>query len=225
MADEMIGKVFNRLKVVSQSGTRKNRRVWMCECACGKIVKVSTSALTTGNTQSCGCYRRDRNKESVTKHGKTKHALYKKWHHIKQRCTNPNDVAFVNYGKRGISFYSEWASEFKSFYEYSIMNGWEEGLEIDRIDNDGNYEPGNIRFTTKRVNTINRRLFKNNKSGFHGVYYRKDAKKWCASIQDKGKRMSVGRFKSKKLAALAYNIQALLYHGENAKWNNVLEVI
>ncbi len=83
--------------------------------------------------------------------------LYRKYRHMKGRCYNPNDKAYKDYGGRGISICDEWLNSYEAFEKWSLSNGFEEGLAIDRIDNDGNYEPENCRFVTAKENNQNRR--------------------------------------------------------------------
>jgi hypothetical protein len=86
--------------------------------------------------------------------------MYKKWHDMKQRCFNPKNRAYKNYGGRGVTVCEEWNKSFKSFMEWSIANGYDDELQIDRIDNNGNYEPSNCRYVSAYMNTHNRRVSK-----------------------------------------------------------------
>ena len=88
--------------------------------------------------------------------GLSQHPLYHKWRGMKRRCYDKNDSHYQYYGGRGITICEEWLYSFKAFYEWSLENGWEEGLEIDRINNDGNYEPSNCRYVTRKTNCNNR---------------------------------------------------------------------
>lgn len=90
-------------------------------------------------------------------HGLRKHPLYNIWSHIKQRCSDKNCPSYKNYGGRGISVCNEWTNNFILFYNWAIDNSWEKGLEINRIDNNGNYEPANCNFVTSKENSRNRR--------------------------------------------------------------------
>ena len=105
-----------------------------------------------------------------TKHGKSKHPLHRVWSGAKSRCYNKKDYHFKWYGALGIIMCEEWKNDFKAFYDFAIANGWEKGLEIDRRDNDGNYEPLNIRFVTHKENSNNRRELKStNTSGYRNI--------------------------------------------------------
>ena len=98
---------------------------------------------------------------SNIKHKLSEHPLYHIWRQMRQRCSNPNNKRYKSYGKRGISVCKEWQNDFKAFYKFAIDNGWEKGLQIDRIDNNGNYEPSNCRFvdlTTNMQNSTNTKL-------------------------------------------------------------------
>ncbi len=102
------------------------------------------------------------NTNLVRRGRKITHGLYNTrlnniWSGIKQRCYNPKCQAFMYYGKRGIIICDEWYSDFKAFYDWSMKNGYRQGLTIDRIDNNGNYEPSNCRWTTMAVQDRNKR--------------------------------------------------------------------
>lgn len=90
-----------------------------------------------------------------TKHGLWGTRLYTIWGNMIQRCTNPNNNNYPRYGGRGINICNEWRNSFQAFHDWAIDNGYKEDLQIDRIDNDGNYEPGNCRWTTATYNLNN----------------------------------------------------------------------
>ena len=99
----------------------------------------------------------------------------------------------------------------KTFIEFCLANGWKKGLQMDRIDNNGNYEPGNLRFVTSQENNLNRRLLKSdNTSGYRGVSWQKQNKKWVAKIGTNGKVKHLGYFDSPRLAAIRFDVEAFL---------------
>jgi hypothetical protein len=136
-------------------------------------------------------------------HGMSYHPLYIVWDNIKARCYNKNNHAYNDYGNRGILMCDEWIDNAKAFIEWSLLNGYKKGLDIDRIDNEAGYNPKNCRFVTHRINSLNRRIFKNNKSGYTGVH--KEGKMWRARITIKSKKISVGFFNTAGEAAIARN--------------------
>ena len=131
---------------------------FICDCGCAK--KMDYYKVKSLKSISCGCHKANINRERKTTHGLNSHTLARKLNGIKGRCYNPKSKGFHNYGGRGISVCKEWMESLESFYGWSISNGWSEGLDIDRIDNDGNYTPDNCRFVGRRENLNNTRKSK-----------------------------------------------------------------
>ena len=160
MKSNLIGQKFGKLLVISDTGKRKHRHiVYLCKCECNNYCEVTSSSLLRG-TKSCGCLQREvtskRNKER-SKHKLSNHRLYNIWAHIKQRCCNPNNAGYKNYGGRGISVCEEWENSFEAFYVWAIKNGYKENLTIDRIDNEKGYYPANCRWTSVLEQNKNKR--------------------------------------------------------------------
>lgn len=146
----LTGQRFGRLTVVKQGENRGKNVTWICQCDCGRKTEVATNKLRNGNTLSCGCHR----EEIRTKHGLWGTRLYTIWGNMVQRCTNSNNNNYSKYGGRGISICDDWRNDFQSFYNWAIANGYSDDLQIDRINNDGNYEPSNCRWVTA-INNLN----------------------------------------------------------------------
>lgn len=151
-----LGQRFGRLTVIEDCGIKRypsggRTKVWKCLCDCGNETVVITPNLNSGRTQSCGCYKRERNKEVHTTHKGTNDRLYKVWAGIKKRCNNPNNRDYKYYGGAGVQMCDEWLNDYGAFREWAVNNGYDENADfgdctIDRIDLYGNYEPSNCRW-------------------------------------------------------------------------------
>lgn len=117
-------------------------------CDCGNTFAYRASDIFYGVVQSCGCLRNQRTSQRMITHGLSRHPLFFVWRAMKNRCYLPSDKMYYCYGERGITVCSEWRDSFVRFYDWAMSNGWKSGLSIDRINNDGNYEPSNCRFAT-----------------------------------------------------------------------------
>lgn len=170
---------FNRLTAVSFIGMQNNRSLWRCLCECGNIKDVFLSDLRCQKVKSCGCLRKDTIKKLRTSHGLSgNHAQgYGLWVKMKQRCINPLCDDYKDYGGRGIKVYESWIQSFESFIN-DVGPRPSKHHSIERIDNDGNYEPSNVRWATHLEQSYNRRSSK--LLIYNG--YTKAMAEWCVLL-------------------------------------------
>ena len=168
---------------------RKRVYYYNCICSCGKEFLRGHTEILRKEAISCGC------KRTMKKHNarSNKNKTYKSWKAMKERCLSSGNVAFMNYGGRGITVCDRWLESFENFLE--DMGERPEGTSIDRIDSNGNYCQENCRWVTGEVQSYNTRKSKKNTSGRTGVYWNKHVNKWIAYIRLDGKSKHIGYFK------------------------------
>lgn len=144
-----VGEKIHSLTIIKELEERNKfgSKQWLCKCDCGNIKVYSTSALNV--VKGCGCRKKE--------HGYSQTKLYKTYQRMKNRCYNKKFPHYEIYGGRGIKICNEWLNDFVKFKDWSLNNGYKEGLSIDRINPDGNYEPNNCRWTTMFEQASNKR--------------------------------------------------------------------
>jgi hypothetical protein len=225
----LISQKFGRLTVLSRaenSATGKTR--WKCICECGNEIITSSDGLKSGKSKSCGCYRAEKlSKIAIKKntvHGQNKvgarTGAHKSWHNMRERCNDENHVSYKYYGGRGITVCERW-NKFENFFE--DMGERPEGKTLDRIDSNGNYEPGNCKWSTKSEQQKNKRsyTFRVNKitssTGFKGVSKCRQTGKYTSIINVNKKRIHLGRFSTPEEASNAYIEAEKKYFGDANK--------
>lgn len=193
MKSDLKGMRFGRLTVVCKgvdyfTNNGHKFSMFICKCDCGSVKAVRRNSLVSNRTKSCGCLHI----ESISSHNKSKTRMYKAWGNMKDRCYNHKHPDFKNWGGRGIAVCDSWRLDFDKFYSWAVKNGYNDSLEIDRINNSKGYDENNCRWTTRQINTINQRIQSNNKTGYRGVEFHKISRKYRSRVVCKRKEHYVG---------------------------------
>lgn len=158
---DLTGQRFGQLVVQSRADNRGGKPTWHCQCTCGGTKIVPSKNLRVGDTESCGCLHKAQLRARLTTHGMTPRGVpirseYSIWASMKDRCLNPRYHKWKDYGGRGISVAPEWLHDFAAFYKH-IGPRPSTDYSIDRINNDGDYAPGNVRWATRKQQAANKR--------------------------------------------------------------------
>lgn len=154
---DLTGRKFGRLTVIERSTNRGEKVAWLCKCECGNIHVSLGNSLLRGKTKSCGCIREE--KPNRTKHGMWGTPIHSDWGNIKKRCYNPKSEAYGDYGGRGIAMCDRWRESFEAFYEdvSKLPHFGEQGYTLNRINNNGDYEPDNVEWADRVTQNNNKR--------------------------------------------------------------------
>lgn len=231
---DMLNKRFGRLVVVeeasprlwiSSKGKEEYQRYWLCQCDCGVIKEVRQIHLRNGLIVSCGCFNRDESSKRERKletipEGYTRNCDHNDrdfiiWRSMIDRCYNPANSGYVNYGGRGITVCDRWLEPLGVGLENfkSDMKECPEGFTLDRVNNSMGYSPENCTWSSRIDQCRNRRKFKNNTSGRTGVYWIEKCGKWQAKINVNKETITLGSFTLKEDAIKARRLGELKYFG------------
>ena len=187
MVASLIGSRFGRLTVVSEARRDNSHRYLNCKCDCGSERVVTANNLRRGHSKSCGCMAREMSGGRVRTHGKTGSAEYRIWHNMKVRCLSPKSVAFKDYGGRGIRIHQPWVDSFAQFLA-DVGSRPDPSLTLDRINNDGNYEPGNVQWATRSQQARNRRKASTCRNGHPFDYVKPSGQRCCRRCKSEALR-------------------------------------
>ncbi len=223
IAPDIIGNKFGKLTVLSEgvtqeyvkSGYVSKRFFWNCLCDCGKQISAREDGLKNGRITSCGCYRTERIREAVTKHGMCGTPAHKIWISMIDRCYQPKDSSYPNYGGRGIIVCDRWLEpDGQGFINFFVdMGELPDGLSLDRIDPHGNYSAENCRWVDSSHQSFNQTLRVTNKSGKTGVNFNKKRGKWEARITKNYETMFLGSFDDIQSAVEVRREAEIKYYG------------
>ena len=200
MPPTKVGDVYGRLTVVEllEEKNSDGRQMCMCKCSCGNDYKLAIKSLRVGNGRSCGCLRRHSISARNYRHGYSVrgdcHPLHGVYHDMKRRCCDPRRKAYPRYGGRGISVCEEWKSSMDTFIVWAESNGYKEGLTIDRIDNDGDYEPSNCRWVNRCVQSANKGVSTMNTVGYKGLQLYPNCSAWAVRLSHQCRHVQLGPF-------------------------------
>lgn len=209
--EDYVGKKYNRVTITGVAKDEKGRKVFTFDCECGgKGEAVPYYIVARENVKSCGCLRKETSAATSRKHcatngGHTSHKLYGRYAKMIDRCDNPENPSYKNYGALGITVCQLWRDSFPAYVDHVMSLGFVDGLEVDRIETSGDYTPENTRLVYDDVQNHNKRKYPNRSSQYIGVSFRKDNGSWVAAISRNRVKTYLGQFSNEHLAAQAYD--------------------
>ena len=214
-AKDITGVKRNKLTAIRSTGIKSGNGdfVWVFSCDCGNTCETTIGRFNSNHTKSCGCAMKDSAKLKENYHGLQNTKAYKSWCKIKERCFHENCKDYTRYGAKGITMSSEFRESFKVFYDY-VGEAPKDGkrYSIDRIDNTGNYERGNIKWSTYHQQARNKGMQDNNKSGIKGVQWDNKKYKGIDNIYAKATWYTVeGKYQSKSFSLKVYGEELALF--------------
>lgn len=212
-----VGEKYHKLAVVGDDlKTVGKRRYVTVQCDCGSApfeIRYDLIAGKTAGTKSCGCWYDETRGNTTRTHGMAGTPLHSVWLGLRQRCNNPNHLSYDKYGGKGITYSPSWES-FEGFYK-DMASTYREGLDLDRIDFNGNYCKENCRWVERDVGNHNKGKDTTScTSRFKGVYYDKAKKTFVARLYRKGEKLLHKYFKDEYQAALAYDNASEIHYGD-----------
>lgn len=210
-SDDLVGMRFGRWTVLHRVPNRNNEKYYRCVCDCGTIRDVYNWGLRTGDSKSCGCLSAEMTGDRSRTHGYTSDEIKSRivaiWRGMHDRCYNTTHISYSSYGGAGITICNDWnhtnPQGLENFINWSLKNGYQRTLSIDRIDGSRGYSPDNCRWTTKAVQGANKKKSKCNTVGFIGVS--KHRNKFQARLVHCGSNISIGEYTVPETAAIARN--------------------
>jgi hypothetical protein len=211
---DLTGQKFGILTVKQREYKNVKDTIWLCQCDCGKMKEIRATHLKSGATISCGCLQsKPGDKNPNYRHGGRYSPEYWPWQALKDRCVNKNRGDFQSYGGRGITVCERWRDSFENFFA-DMGPRPSPKHSVDRIDVNGNYEPGNCRWASISEQSRNKRARKDSKSGVCGVNLASNKKKWVAIISVNGKRLNLGTYETLHNAIASRWVAEATYWGK-----------
>ena len=206
------GQKFNRLTIlhIDEEKTKSSGKVyWHCQCDCGNTKSIVGSNVVNSHVQSCGCYHKQRIKETKSTHGMTESPTYSTWLSMKERCTNKNSPSYPHYGAKGVVVCERWLHSFKNFLE--DMGERPEGMTLNRVGSVPIYSKETCEWATYSVQGYDQKMKPSNTSGKTGVSETKYGR-WVAYI-DCESRIHLGTYRTIEEAIKVREDAELEYYG------------